>query len=77
MPAEQVDVADDEPCHERRQNSRVQGEETGQGMVAVFGAADDNFLQAGPYDREDDRQIGCDFCGPESFLVLREKVAGE
>ena len=45
--------------------------------MAVISPADDEALQRGPDDRSNGHDVRGDFCGPVTFLVPGQQVAGE
>src|SRR5439155_21578785 len=55
----------------------VQGKKTGQGMVPIVSAADDDALEVRPEDRYHRHEVGRDFGGPKTFLVPGQQVTSE
>jgi hypothetical protein len=74
--SKQVNVRDDERDDHTGNDARVEREKTRQGVVAVDAATHDNALQLRSDERSDRDDVGRHFCGPESFLVPRQQVAG-
>src|SRR6266705_554152 len=75
--AEKIYMGDEQSYDRARQNTGVKGEETSQCMMAIFRAANYDFLQLWADAGDDRDKVGGDFGCPESFLVPWKQVAGQ